>query len=145
MLEVWQADNTGIYDDIQTPSTYNCRARMKVGSDGKYSYTTIKPGQYGSGTTCLRPAHIHLKVTASLKDSFRELVTQMYFKNSPNLGLEDCACSGCNSANPLLQVALSSGNSGVFNITLEPAGLPSILPGPVQPLFPLPPSPSGGA
>jgi len=121
VLEVWQADNTGVYDDIKNPSDYNCRARMKIGSDGSYSYTTIKPGQYGAGANCLRPAHIHLRVTPSSKGSYRELITQMYFKNSPNLGLQDCACTGCSSGNPLLQVGLDGGNRGVFDMTLQEA------------------------
>jgi len=71
VLDVWQADGQGIYDEIG----YHLRGRVPVADDGSYEYRTVLPEGYqipakGPTTTLLealgqdnwRPAHIHLRV-----------------------------------------------------------------------------------
>lgn len=71
LLDVWHADHHGEYDDKLG------RARVRAGSDGAFSFTTIKPAPYG-----MRPAHIHFIVSAEGK---KPLVTQLYFEGDPYL------------------------------------------------------------
>ena len=52
-------------------------------AEGRYSFTTIKPGPYpwGNHANAWRPAHIHFSL---LGRSFEQrLVTQMYFPGDP--------------------------------------------------------------
>lgn len=135
ILEIWQADNSGTYDDNQkTNDSNNCRAAVQIGRDGRYIYTTIRPGKYGS-IGCLRPAHIHLRVR-STKNAYQELVTQMYFPNDSNLGAKDCACQGCSSGNKrlLAQPVKGKQDQATFDVFLaKQTG-----PGPGAELIPIP-------
>jgi protocatechuate 3,4-dioxygenase beta subunit len=74
LLDVWQADHTGAYDD-----GFRLRGRLYTGDDGRYTLRTIKPLYYGEPKD-MRPAHIHVK--ASL-DNSPVLTTQLYFKGDP--------------------------------------------------------------
>lgn len=77
LVEIWQANHNGDYDNKS--SDYNYRAVAKIGSDGKYSFTTIVPGRYMNGNQ-YRPSHIHFRVRG--KDH-KELISQIYFKDDP--------------------------------------------------------------
>jgi len=76
LLDVWQADHHGKYDvDYRDKDVFG-RARIRSGSDGTFSFRTVRPGPYGSpGFT--RPAHIHFVLSAQ---GHRSLVTQLYFE-----------------------------------------------------------------
>ena len=77
LLDVWQADHHGKYDlDYRGDETFG-RARVRAGSDGSFSFSTIRPAPYGQ-----RPAHIHFIVSAEGRKS---LVTQLYFEGDPHL------------------------------------------------------------
>jgi protocatechuate 3,4-dioxygenase beta subunit len=90
---------------------------MNVTASSTYTFRTTFPGKYGD-PGCLRPAHVHMRVTAR---GYKALVTQLYFRGDTNLGDNDCGCgSFCNSGNPALQVALRGG-AGAFNIVLARA------------------------
>jgi protocatechuate 3,4-dioxygenase beta subunit len=121
LLEVWQADNTGIYDT--TTSNYWYRGTIPVDSQGRYQFETIRPGNYLDGGG-FRPAHIHFRVTVP---GYRPLTTQLYFKEDPYLGSND-SCGPCNSEDTTLitelkkEVEDGSGDPvwlGIFNIVLE--------------------------
>lgn len=79
LIEVWQADETGEYDN--TTDQFLMRAVQRTGADGSYSFTTILPGWYLNGAQ-YRPRHVHYKVTAP---GFRTLITQLYFVGDPYL------------------------------------------------------------
>ena len=84
-IEVWQANSHGRYrhpsDSNPAPLDPNFDGAAVLGTDaeGRYGFTTIKPGAYPAGPNTVRPPHIHFQVTG------REdrLVTQMYFENEP--------------------------------------------------------------
>lgn len=84
VVEIWQANHWGRYDherDADNPrridASFQGRARIVTGADGRYVFTTIKPGAYpGDDSGWMRPPHIHFKVS---RRGFHELTTQMYF------------------------------------------------------------------
>ena len=75
LVEIWHCDETGTYDN--TSDNYVYRASAKTSADGKYHFTTIMPVPYAAGQTLVRPAHIHMRISAK---GVQDLVTQIYFK-----------------------------------------------------------------
>jgi protocatechuate 3,4-dioxygenase beta subunit len=89
LIEIWQANAAGRYrhakDDHPAPLDphFTGAGRTITGADGRYEFTTIKPGAYPwrNHDNAWRPAHIHFSLFGS---SFRtRLVTQMYFPGDP--------------------------------------------------------------
>lgn len=84
ILDVWQADDAGHYDNDGSKKVdhdvFELRGRVKTGVYGQYSLTTIVPGRYLLGENVYRPAHIHVKVAAA---AHRTLTTQLYFPDDP--------------------------------------------------------------
>lgn len=96
ILHVWHANSQGFYSHFdptgaQTP--FNNRRRIKIGSDGRYSFHSKMPNGYsvppgGSTETLLkaigrhgnRPAHVHFFVEAP---GYRALTTQINFGDDP--------------------------------------------------------------
>ncbi|KAG1679953.1 hypothetical protein FOA52_007017 [Chlamydomonas sp. UWO 241] len=119
VVEVWQADNNGEYDNV----AYNCRSSVPVLPSGTWGFNSIMPARYGD-LPCLRPAHVHLRVTAA---GYATLVTQLYFAGDPYLGDADCGCgSACRSGDALLWSNLTCSGQrkircrGRFDIRLVP-------------------------
>jgi catechol 1,2-dioxygenase len=83
VLDVWQADADGHYDNDGTfgPSDTPVRLRGRVRTDGKgeFGLRTIVPGRYLNGKQ-YRPAHVHVRVSAA---GHRPLTTQLYFPDDP--------------------------------------------------------------
>ena len=89
LIEVWQANAAGRYrhmkDDHPAPldPNFTGAGRTITDADGRYEFTTIKPGAYPwrNHDNAWRPAHIHFSLFGT---SFRtRLVTQMYFPDDP--------------------------------------------------------------
>lgn len=96
LIEVWQANNAGIYDttkpgNFTEASTFHLRGLLYTNEKGQYEIETIVPGRYPvppnlpglekyAGLT--RPAHIHFRVMESLHVP---LTMQLYFKGDPFL------------------------------------------------------------
>lgn len=89
LLEVWQANAAGRYAHVadRWPAPldphFTGAGRCLTDAQGRYRFTTIKPGAYpwGNHTNAWRPAHIHFSVFGQ---SFTQrLVTQMYFPDDP--------------------------------------------------------------
>ena len=82
LVDIWQANTFGRYhheDDTSTaPEDPNFQGwgMVKTDADGRYSFTTIKPGAYKVDGNWRRPPHIHYKVS---RRGYHELTTQMYF------------------------------------------------------------------
>jgi protocatechuate 3,4-dioxygenase beta subunit len=74
VLDVWQADAHGVYDE----KGFHLRGKIRCLSDTGYGFRTIRPGDYkiADDPPDFRCAHIHVKVTA---DGFKPLTTQLYF------------------------------------------------------------------
>jgi protocatechuate 3,4-dioxygenase, beta subunit len=83
-VEMWQCDEAGDYrhpasaGEAIAEKGFQGYARVLSGSDGSYSFRTLKPVPYNG-----RPAHVHFKVIA--KDH-QDLITQMYFAGESQEG-----------------------------------------------------------
>ncbi|MFI9407048.1 dioxygenase [Nocardia sp. NPDC052316] len=71
LLDFWQADNAGAYDN----AGYKWRGHQFTDANGQFKLSTIVPGLYPG-----RTRHIHVKVQAPNQ---RILTTQLYFPNEP--------------------------------------------------------------
>ena len=89
LIEIWQCNAAGRYrnalDDHPAPldPNFSGAGRMLTDANGRYQFTTIKPGAYPwrNHPNAWRPAHIHFSVFGT---SFQtRLVTQMYFPGDP--------------------------------------------------------------
>jgi protocatechuate 3,4-dioxygenase, alpha subunit len=83
MLEIWQANSQGKYahpDDTQNkPSELNFQGfgRIPTDDDGKFRFTTIKPGPVPGPDGKLQAPH--LAVSVFMRGLLRRLVTRIYF------------------------------------------------------------------
>lgn len=94
LVEVWQANSAGRYihkndqhDAPLDPNFSGC-GRTLTDTDGRYRFTTIKPGAYPwkNHANAWRPPHIHFSVFG--RNFHSRLVTQMYFPGDPLLALD---------------------------------------------------------
>jgi protocatechuate 3,4-dioxygenase beta subunit len=94
LIELWQANAAGRYhhvkDDHPAPldPNFTGAGRTITDADGRYRFTTIKPGAYPwrNHDNAWRPAHIHFSLFGQ---TFRtRLVTQMYFPEDPLLAFD---------------------------------------------------------
>lgn len=96
VIELWQTADNGLYsgqDDSQPD--YNLRCQMKVGADGRYAMTTVRPAPYtlpsdgpvgdllrATGRDAWRPSHLHYIIQA---DGYKSLVTEVFPSDDPYL------------------------------------------------------------
>jgi protocatechuate 3,4-dioxygenase beta subunit len=89
LIEIWQANAGGRYrhnlDRWPSPvdPNFDGVGRALTDDEGRYEFTTIKPGAYPwkNHHNAWRPAHIHFSVFGSAFT--QRLVTQMYFPDDP--------------------------------------------------------------
>jgi len=103
LLDIWHADETGVYSDTSPSSKdFGCRTKVYTRDDGSFSLTSIFPGRYDDGG--YRPAHIHFKITPVDKSNNpigNTLTTQLYFAEDYYLSPRD-SCGHCSSGQPSL-------------------------------------------
>lgn len=82
VVDIWQANTHGRYHHEDDPNTaprdpnFQGWGMVKTDAEGRYSFTTIKPGAYNVNKDWTRPPHIHYKVS---RRGYHEITTQMYF------------------------------------------------------------------
>jgi protocatechuate 3,4-dioxygenase beta subunit len=89
LIEIWQCNAAGRYahriDKHSAPldPNFTGAGRTLTDSQGRYLFTTIKPGPYpwNNHPNAWRPAHIHFSLFGTAFAS--RLVTQMYFPGDP--------------------------------------------------------------
>ena len=87
MLEIWQANSHGKYahpEDTQNKPIepgFQGYGRIPTDENGKYSFTTIKPGPVPGPDG--RPQAPHLVVSVFMRGLLRRLVTRIYFPEDP--------------------------------------------------------------
>src|SRR3954451_11410313 len=94
LVEVWQANAGGRYlhqrDQHPAPLDphFTGMGRCLTDDDGRYAFTTIKPGPYPwrNHHNAWRPAHIHFSLFGT--EFTQRLITQMYFPGDPLLPLD---------------------------------------------------------
>ena len=97
VIEIWQANAAGRYvhsvDNWDAPldPKFTGAGRVVTDDEGRYQYTTVRPGAYpwGNHKNAWRPGHIHLSL---LGPAFAtRLVTQMYFPDDPLIEIDPIA------------------------------------------------------
>ena len=97
VMEIWQANAAGRYihakDSWDAPldPNFTGAGRVITNTEGRYTYTTVRPGAYpwGNHTNAWRPSHIHVSL---LGPAFAtRLVTQMYFPDDPLIEIDPIA------------------------------------------------------
>ncbi|MGH8867059.1 MAG: protocatechuate 3,4-dioxygenase subunit beta [Actinomycetes bacterium] len=94
LVEVWQTNAAGRYphDGDQHPAPHDPNftgiGRCLTDAEGRYRFTTIKPGAYPwrNHDNAWRPAHIHFSLFGQAFT--QRLITQMYFPGDPLLSLD---------------------------------------------------------
>lgn len=94
-IEVWEADEDGLYDVQYDDGRSAGRARLRAGEDGRYGFWSVKPAPYpiphdgpvgellaASGRSPFRPAHIHFMVAAP---GYQTLVTHVFSASSAHI------------------------------------------------------------
>ena len=82
LVDIWQANAHGRYHHEDDPATapedpnFQGWGMVKTDAEGRYAFTTIKPGAYTVNESWKRPPHIHYKAS---RRGFHEITTQMYF------------------------------------------------------------------
>jgi catechol 1,2-dioxygenase len=93
LLDVWQADDSALYDVQTARAEPHLRGRFPAGDDGAFELLTIVPPPYeipkdgpvgrlldALGRHAWRPAHLHLKVS---HPGYEPLTTMVYFAGDP--------------------------------------------------------------
>lgn len=91
LVEVWQANASGRYrhkrdqHDAPLDPNFTGAGRCLTDDEGRYRFTTIKPGPYPwrNHLNAWRPAHIHFSLFGTAFT--QRLITQMYFPGDPLL------------------------------------------------------------
>ncbi|HEY0481859.1 MAG TPA: protocatechuate 3,4-dioxygenase subunit beta [Kofleriaceae bacterium] len=94
MIELWQANASGRYHhdgdvrDAPLDPNFHGAGRVFTDGDGRYRFTSIKPGAYPwrNHPNAWRPAHIHFSLFGASWGA--RLVTQMYFPADPLLAFD---------------------------------------------------------
>ena len=104
LLDFWQCDNAGVYDN----QGYRLRGHQFTDENGRYQLETIVPGVYPG-----RTRHIHVKVQAPNQ---AVLTSQLYFPGEPRNRTDGIY-------NPVLEMTLAdnadSSKQGVFDFVLQ--------------------------
>lgn len=94
VIEIWQADNNGVYIHTRSPDqdrrdrNFQGFGRCLTGPSGEYSFRAIKPVSYAFGVQ--RAPHIHFIIKQGDK---RMLTSQLYIKGHP-LNEQDIVLQG---------------------------------------------------
>ena len=97
LIEIWQANAAGRYVHLadQHPApldpNFTGAGRCMTDAEGRYRFTTIKPGAYPwkNHHNAWRPNHIHFSLFGP--SFLTRLVTQMYFPGDPLIPLDPIA------------------------------------------------------
>ena len=115
LIEIWHCNEDGVYDN--TSDNYIYRASAKTSADGKYHFKTIMPVPYAAGQTLVRPAHIHMRISAK---GVQDLVTQIYFKGDKYIA-GDISAKDPTALNRILDMTKNTKNEIVvkFDVYLK--------------------------
>ncbi|GAA1184819.1 protocatechuate 3,4-dioxygenase beta subunit [Kitasatospora gansuensis] len=130
LLDFWQADTNGAYDN----TGFAFRGHQFTNAQGAFSLSTIVPGLYPG-----RTRHIHVKVQAPNRPV---LTTQLYFPGEPRNSTDTIF-----DARLLMNVRqIGSGKEGTFDFVLNVPQTPNPSPSPTGTTSPSPsPTPGGGS
>ncbi|MGW4912574.1 catechol 1,2-dioxygenase [Streptomyces sp. NPDC004270] len=125
LLEMWQADDDGLYAQFAPGiPEWNLRGSIVTDDEGRFAVTTIQPAPYqiptdgscgrliaAAGWHPWRPAHLHLKVSAP---GHAPLTTQLYFTGGAHL--QDDVAS---AVKPELVLDPRPNGTGAYEVTYD--------------------------
>jgi protocatechuate 3,4-dioxygenase beta subunit len=83
-IQIWQANTHGRYAHPSDPNThlsldrgFQGYALLRTDNEGRYRFTTIKPGPYPTARGDMRAPHIHFEIEGQIDRK----VTQLFFPN----------------------------------------------------------------
>jgi protocatechuate 3,4-dioxygenase, alpha subunit len=93
MVEIWQANRAGRYDDPANsreelpldPETFSGFGRTGTDADGRFSFVTLKPGLVPDGS----PQAPHVMVSVFARGLLKRLVTRVYFPDEEEANAAD--------------------------------------------------------
>jgi len=105
LIEVWQCNHKGEYDNVS--DDYSYRGAARTGDDGSYHFISTYPTAYmiDQSSNKYRPSHIHMRVEGGMGE--RDLITQIYFKGDPHLET-DPSSSSPTAINRILETSKNS-------------------------------------
>jgi protocatechuate 3,4-dioxygenase, alpha subunit len=95
MVEIWQADGEGRYagaDAALSNSSFRGFGRAGTDEEGRYAFTTVKPGRVAGLNGAMQAPHINVGVFA--RGVLRRLFTRLYFADEAE----------ANAADPILKL-----------------------------------------
>jgi protocatechuate 3,4-dioxygenase beta subunit len=85
-IQIWQANTHGRYAHPSDPNTrlaldpaFQGYALLRTDNEGRYRFTTIKPGAYPTPRGDMRAPHIHFEIEGQVDRK----VTQLFFPDEP--------------------------------------------------------------
>ncbi len=81
MVEIWQADSTGTYVRPGANAAFNGFGRTESDAEGRFTFTTLKPGAVSDGKGGLQAPHLSLSLFA--RGLMIRLATRIYFADEP--------------------------------------------------------------
>ena len=129
MIEVWQADAHGRYghphdpgssvgEDVRSVAGFG---RLPIEEDGRFAFTTVKPGRVAAPDGSLQAPHI--VVACFARGLLKHLSTRIYFDDDVDAHAEDFLLSRVPSARRGTLIAKSDGR-GRYRWALTTTGSP---------------------
>lgn len=147
-VEVWEADEEGLYDVQRDTGRTMARGHLFTDADGAYRFWSVRPSAYpipddgpvgdllrAGGRGPMRPAHVHFMVTAP---GYRTLVTHIFADGDPYLDddsvfgvkrslIVDFAEQAPGTAAPDGTVVDTTWYAAAFDIVLADEATPSVV------------------
>lgn len=127
MIEIWQADAAGLYahpHDLRSRLDETARSasgfgRLPTGPEGRFRFTTVKPGRVPAPDGSLQAPHLVVALFA--RGLLRHLATRLYFADEADANAGDFVLRSVPEARRRTLIAESSGD-GRYRWTLRLQG-----------------------
>jgi len=125
VVEIWQANSTGRYAHPEDTGTaplepsWRGFGRVPTDSDGRFRFTTVKPGRVAAPGGGLQAPHIN--VTIFMRGMLKQLITRIYFVGDPANGEDPVLQSVPRERRATLLAIPQAGNPNalVWNVRLQ--------------------------